>query len=403
MFPIERFKGKRILVGITGGIAAYKTAELVRYLKTQGAEVKVVMTAAAEKFITRLTMETLSQNPVGVEMFPEKEFTATHHIHLADWAEAAIIVPASYNFIGKIYAGIADDLLTTTMAAVHCPVVIAPAMNVHMWQNPVNQRNLDYLRSLEYLICTPGEGFLAEGYSGKGRLADLEHLIQYLYRAIHPEATSLKGKKVLVTAGGTEEPLDPVRIFTNRSSGKMGYALAWEAFARGAEVTLIHGLSDVPDPVDLSIIGVKTAAEMFKAVQEQLPSADIYLSAAAIADFTPREVQKGKIKKQEGDLNITFKKTSDVLQYAGEHKLAHQQLIGFAVETDDPENQARKKMNQKNLDMIVLNNPLEKGAEFGSDTNKVILFHKNGNSEQVTTMPKVDIAFRIFDFLLRNR
>jgi phosphopantothenoylcysteine decarboxylase/phosphopantothenate--cysteine ligase len=281
--------------------------------------------------------------------------------------------------------------------------VIAPAMNVHMWQNPVNQRNLDYLRSLEYLICTPGEGFLAEGYSGKGRLADLEHLIQYLYRAIHPEATSLKGKKVLVTAGGTEEPLDPVRIFTNRSSGKMGYALAWEAFARGAEVTLIHGLSDVPDPVDLSIIGVKTAAEMFKAVQEQLPSADIYLSAAAIADFTPREVQKGKIKKQEGDLNITFKKTSDVLQYAGEHKLAHQQLIGFAVETDDPENQARKKMNQKNLDMIVLNNPLEKGAEFGSDTNKVILFHKNGNSEQVTTMPKVDIAFRIFDFLLRNQ
>ncbi len=403
MFPIELFKGKRILVGITGGIAAYKAAELVRYLMTQGAEVRVIMTAAAEKFITRLTMETLSQNPVGVEMFPEKEFSATHHIHLADWAEAAIVAPASYNFIGKLYAGIADDLLTTIMAAVHSPIVIAPAMNVHMWQNPVNQRNLDYLQSLGYLICQPGEGFLAEGYSGKGRLAELNHLIQYLYRAIHPDSASLKGKKVLVTAGRTEEPLDLVRIFTNQSSGKMGYALAWEAFARGAEVTLVLGPSDVPAPVDIRLIGVKTALEMFKVVQEEFPTTDIYVSAAAIADYTPRKFQKGKIKKQEGDLSITLQRTTDILKYAGEHKQNQQQLIGFAVETDDPENQARKKMDQKNLEMIVLNNPLEKEAGFRSDTNKVTLFHKNGSSEKVDTMPKVDIAFRIFDFLLNNQ
>ena len=263
MFPSNRFKNKHILLGMTGGIAAYKSAELIRYLVKAGAEVRVIMSRAAEKFITALTLETLSNNPVGTELFPEQAYTGTHHVHLADWAEAAIIAPASYNFIGKLYAGVADDLITTIFAAVHCPTVIAPAMNVHMWNNKILQRNIDYLQSLDYLICPPEEGFLAEGYSGKGRLAQLDHIIQYIYRALHPAPTSLKGKKVLITAARNEEAIDPVRVISNRSSGKMGFALAWEAFARGAEVSLIHGPTHLFPSVDIENIYAATAEQMF--------------------------------------------------------------------------------------------------------------------------------------------
>ncbi len=400
MFPTQQFKDKTILVGITGGIAAYKTLELIRYLVTNRADVRVIMTRAAEKFVTRTTLETLSGNPVGMEMFPEKEFSGTHHIHLADQTDAAIIAPATYNFIGKIYAGIADDLLTTTVAALNCPVVIAPAMNVHMWNNPLLQRNLDTLQSLGYLICPPEEGFLAEGYRGKGRLARLEHLLQFLYRAVHPAPHSLEGKTVLITAGRTEEPIDPVRFLSNRSSGKMGFALAWEAFARGARVILIHGPGELPEQAEITSVAVQSAAEMFEAVKAHLHQTDIYVSAAAIADYTPKSFSSQKIKKQKGEWNLPLKRTTDILKYVGEQKTANQLLVGFAVETKEGEAEARKKLREKNLDLVVLNNPLEEGAGFRSDTNRVTLFHRKGKSEELSLLSKLDTARRIFEFLL---
>ena len=402
MLPTHQLKNKRILVGITGGIAAYKSCELIRYLITQGAEVRVMMTRAAEKFITPLTLETLSKNPVSLDIFPEKQFTGTHHVHLADWAEAAIIAPASYNFIGKLYAGIADDLVTTIAAAVHCPMVIAPAMNVHMWNHPVLQRNLQELEKLGYLICPPEEGFLAEGYSGMGRLAALEHLLQYLYKAIHPEPNNLKGKTVLVTAGRTEEPIDAVRFLSNRSSGKMGFALAWEAFARGAKVTLIHGPVHLPGPIDIETIRINTASEMDEAVQKKINQADIYISAAAIADYTAEEPLNHKMKKKAQGTTLHLKGTVDILKKAGEKRGKNQILVGFAVETDQPEKYAKQKLAEKHLDLIVLNNPKEAGAGFDTDTNIVTLFHKNGSNEQVAQMPKLDVAYHIFQFLQKQ-
>jgi len=402
MLPTHQLKNKRILVGITGGIAAYKSCELIRYLVTQEAEVRVMMTRAAEKFITPLTLETLSKNPVSLDIFPEKQFTGTHHVHLADWAEVAIIAPASYNFIGKLYAGIADDLVTTIAAAVHCPMVIAPAMNVHMWNHPVLQRNLQELEKLGYLICPPEEGFLAEGYSGKGRLAPLEHLLQYLYKAIHPEPNSLKGKTVLVTAGRTEEPIDAVRFLSNRSSGKMGFALAWEAFARGAQVTLIHGPVHLPTPVEIESIRINTAGEMDEVVQKKIKQADIYISAAAIADYTPVAPLDHKLKKEARGRTLQLKETVDILKKAGERRRKNQLLVGFAVETDQPEKNARQKLAEKHLDLIVLNNPKETGAGFDTETNIVTLFHKNGHSEKVSQLPKLDVAYQIFQFLQKQ-
>ena len=402
MFQTNQFKDKHILVGITGGIAAYKTAEVIRYLITNGAEVRVVMTPAAEKFISRLTMETLSQNPVAVEIFPEERFSGTHHINLADWADVAIIAPASYNFIGKINSGIADDLLTTIVAALHCPVVIAPAMNVSMWNNPICQRNIKELIKLGYSICPPGEGFLAEGYSGKGRLADLHHLIQYLYRAVHPSQNSLKGQNILITAGRTEEPIDPVRIFTNRSSGRMGFALAWEAFARGAEVKIVHGPTELPKPEGIKTIPVHTAQEMFENVKNNLKDINIYLSAAAIADYTPQKYLQQKIKKGEDSLQLSLKRTADILEYVASQKKNNQLIVGFAVETEKPEENARKKLERKKLDLIVLNNPTNKDAGFKLETNQVTLIHKNGNLKSLPVLSKLEVAYEIFEFLLKK-
>lgn len=399
MLPTNRFKDKHILVGITGGIAAYKGCELVRYLITAGAEVRVMMTRAAQKFITPLTLETLSREPVSVDMFSEKEYTGTHHIQLADWADAVIIAPASYNFIGKLYSGIADDLVTTIAAAVHCPMVIAPAMNVHMWNNPILQRNIQALEKSGYLICPPEEGFLAEGYSGKGRLAPLHHLIQYLYKALHPSPKNLQGKKVLITAGKTEEPIDPVRVISNKSSGKMGFALAWEAFARGAQVTLIHGPVHLPSPAETETVSVGSAKEMYEEVKKRIKQTDLYISAAAIADYTPEAPLDYKMKKKSDMTTLRLKPTIDILQRVGENRRKDQLLIGFAVETNQPEKYAKQKLVEKNLDLIVLNNPREAGAGFETDTNIVTLFHKNGRSKKLPQMPKLDVAFHIFQFM----
>lgn len=398
MFPTKLFEKKHILVGITGGIAVYKVCELIRYLVTYGAEVRVMMTQSAEKFVTRYTMETLSGNQVHTTMFPEDQFIATHHINLADWADACIIAPATANIIGKIANGIADDFVSTTILALHCPVVFAPAMNVNMWNNPAVQRNIETLQKDNNHICFPEEGFLAEGYSGVGRLARLEYLIQYLYQALHPYCKSLKDKTVLITAGRTEEALDPVRIFTNRSTGKMGFAMAIEAFSRGANVILIYGPTNLNVPYSIKAIQVSTAEEMYIQVKIQMDKTDIFVSAAAVADFTPAAFSKQKIKKDRTKNFIEMKPTKDILKEIGKRKKKGQYIIGFAVETEQTEKNAKKKLETKNLDLVVLNNPLEKDSAFGAETNKVILFNRAGEKKNIPIEFKLDVAREIFSF-----
>jgi phosphopantothenoylcysteine decarboxylase/phosphopantothenate--cysteine ligase len=401
MFPTKRFHNKQILVGITGGIAAYKVCELIRYLVTQGAEVRAMMTHGAEKFITELTIESLSGHPVYSEMFPQSRFTATHHIELADWAEGAIIVPATANIIGKIANGIGDDFVSTTVLALHCPIVIAPAMNSNMWNNPLVQRNVNFLKEVGYTICYPEEGFLAEGYSGVGRLARLEYLIQHLYNAIHPQRESLKDKTVLITAGRTEEYLDPVRMLSNRSTGKMGFALAWEAYARGAKTILVHGPGGLTPPEHVETHRVISAREMYDRVKKIFPSTDIFISAAAVSDYRPVSYSSSKIKKGQDSLVLELGKTSDILKEMSQIKKPHQHLIGFAVETDDPEKNARMKLKNKKLDMVVLNNPLKDGAGFAVETNKVTLICEQ-EVQYLDLKSKLDVAYGIFEFLLRN-
>lgn len=401
MFPTNRFHNKQILVGITGGIAAYKACELIRYLVTQGADVKAMMTRGAEKFITELTIESLCGHPVYSEMFPQGKFTATHHIELADWAEGAIIVPATANIIGKIANGIGDDFVSTTAMALHCPMVIAPAMNSNMWHNPVVQKNVKFLEELGYVICYPEEGFLAEGYSGMGRLARLEYIVQHLYKSIHPRKESLKDKTVLITAGRTEEYLDPVRMITNRSTGKMGFALAWEAYSRGAKVILVHGPGDLTPPIDVETHRVVSAQEMYDKVSKIFPAADLFVSAAAVSDYRPVDYSQSKIKKGQDSLSIGMAKNYDILKEMSRLKKPHQTLVGFAVETDDAEENARLKLKEKKLSMVVLNNPLKEGAGFAVETNKVTLICDK-EIQYLDLKSKLDVAYGIFEFLLRN-
>jgi len=402
MLPSKIFEKKRILVGVTGGIAAYKTCEFIRYLVTYGGEVRVMMTKSAEEFVSKLTMETLSGNPVLTEMFPESQFVGTHHISIADWADVAIVVPATANIIGKVANGIADDFVSTTLLAAHGPVVFAPAMNSNMWNNPAVQRNIKILQDDCAFICFPEEGFLAEGYSGVGRLARLEYLIQYLYKALHPAANSLKNKKIVVTGGRTEEALDPVRIFTNRSTGKMGFAMAIEAFARGAEVKLIHGPSHLVAPVDMDVIAVQNAEEMYERVNECIDDADIFIAAAAVADFRPSRYSQQKIKKDQSESRVDIERTKDILTEVSQKKKKGQHLIGFAVETESLEKNAKKKLESKNLDLVVLNNPLEENSAFAHDTNRVILYNRAGERQELPTQYKLDVAREIFDFLLQS-
>lgn len=402
MFPTKIFEKKHILIGLTGGIAVYKVCELIRYLVTYGAEVRVMMTQSAEKFVSRYTMETLSGNPVYTAMFPEDKFSATHHINLADWADVCIIVPATANTIGKIANGIADDFVSTTTLALHCPVVFAPAMNVNMWNNPAVQRNIQTLQKDKHIICFPEEGFLAEGYSGVGRLARLEYLIQYLYQAIHPYQESLKNKTVLITAGRTEEALDPVRIFTNRSTGKMGYSIAIDAFARGAKVVLIHGPSQLTVPFGVKAIAIQTAEELYGQVKKHIGKIDIFVSVSAVTDFTPARYSKQKIKKDSKQNSVEIKPTRDILKEVGKKKKKNQYLVGFAVETEAVEKNAQKKLENKNLDVIVLNNPLEKDSAFASDTNKVTLYNRVGDKEEIPMQYKLDVAREILSFLLKT-
>jgi len=384
---------RKILLGITGGIAAYKSAELVRMFVKRDFEVRVIMTKASREFITPLTLETLSGNEVSVEMFPKNKHFSTHHIDLADWADIFIIAPSTANFLGKASSGICDDLLSTVFAAAGCPILIAPAMNSNMWDYPAVRENVRKLESFGFYFIGPETGDLACGWIGRGRMAEPSEIYETALSILSANG-ELRGIKMLITASRTEEPIDAVRYISNRSSGKMGYALAIEALALGAEVKLIAGPSELPNPRGVEVIKVNTAAEMASGVRGNFDECDVLIMAAAVADYTPVEPSEGKIKKLGDDLNLRLKPTEDILSSLALHK-ADKVIIGFALETENGLINARKKLAAKNLDFIVLNNPKESGAGFNIDTNRVDFIYADGKIESLPLMSKRRLAQEI--------
>ena len=395
----KMLKGKKIILGITGGIAAYKSAELCRRLKKAGAEVQVIMTQSGMKFITPLTMECLSEKEVITEMFPERRMVGTRHISLAQWADLVLVAPATYNLIGKISSGLADDILTTVISSTKALIVLAPAMNVNMYENPICQQNIEKLRKLGYRFIEPGVGDLACGDVGKGRMAEPEEIQNEVIKLLS-EKKDLTGKSILVTASRTEEPIDAVRFLSNRSSGKMGYAVAEEAFVRGAKVTLISGPSDLDCSSGINLFKVRTADEMYKAVKKNFAKSDALIMTAAVSDFTPEKVSSGKIKKQGTELDLKLKPTPDILKEVGSNK-GNKVLAGFAVETEDEIENAKSKLKEKNLDLIIVNNPNLKGAGFEVDTNIATLIDRKGKAERLPLMSKKELAEKIIDRVVK--
>jgi phosphopantothenoylcysteine decarboxylase/phosphopantothenate--cysteine ligase len=387
-------KGRKIVLGVTGGIAAYKAAELVRELIKTGAEVHVVMTQNAQAFITPLTFQTLSGNPVTTELFNLIAESQIGHIALADRAEVLVIAPATANTIGKIAAGIADDMLMTLVMATQAPVLLAPAMNVHMWENRICQENIQKLRSQRYHFIDPDAGELACGYEGKGRLAEIPAIVEEIRALLSPKDFS--GEKVLVTAGPTEEPIDPVRFLSNRSSGKMGFALARAARRRGAEVTLISGPTALAAPPQMRYIAVRSAAQMREAVMSNLERDSILIMAAAVSDYRPRQKATEKIKKSNPETVLELELNPDILTEAGKHKESRI-LVGFAAETENLLASSREKLEKKNLDLIVANDVTLPGAGFEVDTNIVKIIDRDGKVEELPLMTKDDLADRILD------
>jgi phosphopantothenoylcysteine decarboxylase/phosphopantothenate--cysteine ligase len=390
--------GKRVLLGITGGIAAYKSAYLTRILKREGADVWVCMTRAGARFITPLTMETLSQREVLQELFPEKRMVSTRHITIAEWADVFVIAPATANILAKIRAGMADDLLTTLIAATEVPVFVAPTMNSRMYHNAATQENMAVLRARGVHFIEPGTGDLACDTVGVGRMAEPDEIAAVL-RNFFAGVSDLRGRKVLVTAGPTHEPLDPVRYIGNRSSGKMGYNLAEAATARGAEVTIIAGPCTLPDPGGAKIIRVETAAQMNAAVGERFAETDVVIMAAAVADFRPAKPADQKIKKSSAARTIELKPTADILLGLGKRK-THQILVGFALETEGLTEKAGWKLKDKNLDLVVANNPLLPGAGFGGDTNIATLIDRAGKIIETGKITKRALAEMICDHIV---
>jgi len=383
-----------IVLGITGGIAAYKAAELTRTLVKAGAQVRVIMTKSAMEFITPLTMQTLSQGPVYTDMFaPAGEFDMAH-ISLADFADAFLIAPATGNIIGKLASGIADDLLTTTLMAQNKPTLVCPAMNDKMLANPVVQDNIKKLRQYGYEVMESAVGELACKTSGAGRLPDIPVIIDALESLLTPK--DYEGEEVLVTAGPTQEPLDPVRYITNLSSGKMGYALATAARHRGASVTLISGPCAMPAPPGVKIINVRTALEMHEAVMKNFTKATVIVKAAAVADYRPESVSEEKIKKSKGLAGIRLVPNPDIIAEIGAKK-TRGILVGFAMETQELLANARLKLARKKMDMIVANSLREEGAGFGTDTNIVTIIDSNGKEIRLDKMTKSQVAHRILD------
>ncbi|SHF50294.1 bifunctional phosphopantothenoylcysteine decarboxylase/phosphopantothenate--cysteine ligase CoaBC [Ornithinibacillus halophilus] len=391
-------RDKNVLLCVTGGIAAYKACALTSKLTQQGSRVRVMMTKSAMQFVSPLTFQALSRNPVYTDTFEEREPEKIAHIDVADWADIVIIAPATANVIGRIANGIADDMVTTTLLATKAPIYIAPAMNVNMYEHPSVKENMKRLEQWGYHFIEPGAGYLACGWVGKGRLEEPETIIEVIDQ--HQQSSELlEGKKVLISAGPTKESVDPVRFFTNHSSGKMGFALAEEAANLGAEVTLVAG------PVSLEItnkrvkrIDVVTAEEMYNVITDLFPSQDIVIKAAAVADYRPKNTYNEKMKKQTGDLTIEMERTKDILHSLGEKK-EQQFLVGFAAETSSPIEYGIKKLENKNLDAIVINNVAAEGAGFGRDTNIVTYVNKNQEQKEVPIASKREIAKKIFTFI----
>ena len=389
--------GKNIVLGVTGGIAAYKAAELVRLLVKDDATVRAIMTRNAQEFITPLTLQTLSGNPVSTETFSLTQESEIGHIRLADTADLILLAPATANVIGKLAHGIADDLLTTVLLATTAPVLIAPAMNVHMYAHPIVQENLQKLASLGYRFIEPAEGFLACRYEGKGRLADPEDIVEEVRAALTQK--DLQNEYIVVTAGPNCEPIDPVRFISNRSTGKMGFAMARVAWRRGAAVTLVSGPTSLPPPRGVHFCPVRTAQEMQHTVLEHYPQATIVVSAAAIADYRPVHVASQKIKKGEGKFVIELTRNPDIMAGLGQQK-GDRLLVGFATETEDVLQNAERKLRNKNMDLIVANDVTQEGAGFAGDTNIVTLINRLGGIETLPLMSKDEVAHAVYDRLL---
>lgn len=393
-------KGKTIVLGVTGGIACFKAAALASMLVKQHANVQVIMTENATKFVTPLTFEQLTGQKALTDTFDRNFQHSVEHIAVADRADLVLIAPATANIIAKLAHGLADDMLTTTVLACDCPKAIAPAMNTKMYENPVTQDNLATLRRYGWEVAEPASGHLACGTEGKGRLPEPEELLELCLHAIAREK-DLRGKRVLVTAGPTREALDPVRYLTNRSSGRMGYAIARAAARRGAEVTLVSGPTALPRPGYMEIVDVESAQEMFEAVTSRAPDMDIIIKAAAVADYRPADVAEDKIKKKDGDLSIPLERTRDILGTLGQRKREGQFLCGFSMETRDLIENSRKKLTKKNLDMVAANNVKVEGAGFGVETNVLTLITAEGEKE-LPLMSKDAAADALLDAILER-
>lgn len=389
--------GKTVVLAVTGSIAAYKIPNLARMLKKLHCDVQVLMTRNATEFINPVTFESLTGNKCLIDTFDRNFQYSVEHVALAKRADVVMIAPASGNVIGKIANGIADDMLTTTVMACPCKKIVSPAMNHNMFHNPIVQDNLEKLQRFGYEIVAPDRGMLANGDTGDGRMPEEKVLLQYILRHIACEK-DLAGKHILVTAGATREPIDPVRFITNHSSGKMGCAIAKAAMLRGAEVTLVHGHMESEPPMFVRCIPVGTAQEMFDTVRAEADRQDIIIKAAAVADYTPDTVAPEKIKKSGEGLTVNLKRTQDILAYLGEHKRPGQVLCGFAMETEDLLENARKKLETKHCDMICANSLRREGAGFGTDTNVLTLLTRDGTQE-LELMSKEQAAHRILDRL----
>ncbi len=395
-------KGKCIILGISGGIASYKAVELLRQIVKRGAGVKVVMTGNAREFVSPLTFQTLSQNPVATELFLLLEKSEIAHTSLADQADILIIAPATANVIGKIVSGIADDLLTTTVMATNAPVLIAPSMNEKMYDNPVVRSNIERLKNLGYHLIEPGEGELACGAEGKGRLPEVGDIVEEVETLLSPK--DLKGETILITAGPTREPIDPVRFIANRSSGKMGYALAKIARRRGAEVILVSGPVSLPALRGIRTVNIETASEMKEAVTQNYDAASAVVMAAAVADYRPEHCARNKIKKERNQkkLVVELEKNPDILEELGKRK-CNKILIGFAAESEALIENAKIKLEVKNLDLIVANDINQDGAGFDVDTNIVKLIDREGKFEELPMMNKEEVADRILNKVVKIR
>ncbi|SDL75615.1 bifunctional phosphopantothenoylcysteine decarboxylase/phosphopantothenate--cysteine ligase CoaBC [Sediminibacillus halophilus] len=393
-------KGKKIVLGVTGGIAAYKACTLTSRLTQAGADVKVIMTASAGNFVSPLTFQALSRNPVFTDTFDEKDPAKIAHIDLADWADLVLIAPATANIIGKVANGLADDMLSTMLLATQAPVYIAPAMNVHMYAHPAVIDNMKSLEGWGYRFIEPGDGLLACGYVGKGRLEEPEAIVEVLKSDLERQTKEpiLKGRRVLVSAGPTKEKIDPVRYFTNHSTGKMGFALAAEAAKMGAEVTLVSGPVSLATPPGVTRIDVETAEQMYRAMMDQFDGKDVVIKAAAVADYRPASTYEEKMKKQPGDWTVEMERTKDILQELGKRK-QQQYLVGFAAETIHPLQYGRKKLETKNLDAIVINNIKTKGAGFGTDKNEVTYINNQGLEKTIELAEKTEVAGHILELI----